>query len=181
MKLYLSIFFLLTQLASAQLRHDTKQVIIGITNGDNSSHVTLSMFEKKGNQWVQVDKAWKGRIGRKGLAWGLGIHPAQKGLTKKEGDGRAPAGIFNIGGAYGYATTIKKNKLLPYRKITTKDLWVEDSKSPYYNLHIILKNQPSTPWQLKAQMRQNDYAHSLKLFISHNAASKAKAGKAETT
>lgn len=177
MKTLLISFLLLTQFTFAQLKQHTKQVIIGVANGPNSSHVTLSMFEKKNNQWVQIDQAWKGRIGRNGLAWGLGMHPAQKGLYKKEGDGRAPAGIFDIGGAYGYATTIKKNKLLPYRQITVRDLWVEDSKSKYYNQHLVLKHPPKTTWQKKAQMRQNDHAHSLKLHIGHNTPTKAKPAK----
>ena len=33
-------------------------------------------------------------LGRKGLAWGRGLHPLMAGTAKQEGDGRAPAGVF---------------------------------------------------------------------------------------
>lgn len=41
---------------------------------------------------------------------------------------------------------------------------------PLYNQHFVLKHDPVTPWEFKQQMKLNDYAHSLKLFIRHNAA-----------
>ena len=162
-----------TGIASAQLPANTRQLIIGIAPNNNSSHVTLSVFEKNANSWQQQGSAWNGRLGRNGLAWGIGLHPAGlSGLQKKEGDGRSPAGLFKIGSgssyAFGYAPSIKKNPNLPYKQITTKDLWVEDSKSTNYNRHILLGHTPKSTWEKKAQMRQGDYAHSLKLFIAHN-------------
>ena len=177
----LSLFPLLT--ASAQVPADTKQVIIGIAPSWKSSYVTLSVFERanSASQWQINGQGWKGRLGRTGLAWGLGIHNAEaiqtssSKLIKKEGDGRAPAGIFRIGGAYGYTAGIQKNPALPYRQITTKDLWVEDSNSVHYNRHLILKHDPKTTWEKKAQMRQGDTAHSLKLFIAHNSPDRGRA------
>lgn len=49
-------------------------------------------------------------------------------------------------------------------------MWVDDPASPLYNQHFVLKHDPVTPWEFKQQMKLNDYAHSLKLFIRHNAA-----------
>ena len=57
---------------------------------------------------------------------------------------------------------------MSYRQVTTRDLWVEDPASPHYNKHLILSHEPRDPWEKKAQMRQNDYPHSLKLFVAHN-------------
>ncbi len=176
----LSLFPLLMT-ANAQIPADSRQVIVGIAPSWNSSHVTLSVFERPSAnaQWQPNGQGWKGRLGRKGLSWGLGVHNAgaiqtsSNKLIKKEGDGRAPAGIFRIGGAYGYApsSAIQKKSSLPYRQITTKDLWVEDSSSPFYNRHLIIDHEPKSSFEKKAQMRQGDTAHSLKLFIAHNAAS----------
>jgi L,D-peptidoglycan transpeptidase YkuD (ErfK/YbiS/YcfS/YnhG family) len=39
-----------------------------------------------------------------------------------------------------------------------------------YNRHLTLDHEPRTEWEKKAQMRQNDYPHSLKLYIGHNTA-----------
>ena len=57
---------------------------------------------------------------------------------------------------------------MKYRQITSRDLWVEDPTSPHYNRHLVLNREPLESWEKKAQMRQNDYPHSLKLFIAHN-------------
>lgn len=165
--------FLTSTLAHSQLPKNTSQLIIGIAPDSNSSHVTLSIFEKNTAGWKQTSKAWKARLGRNGLAWGIGLHPANlTGIRKKEGDGRSPAGLFRIGSesgyAFGYAPAIQKLPSLPYKQITSKDLWVEDTHSPYYNRHILIPHEPKTSWEKKAQMRQGDYAHSLKLFIAHN-------------
>lgn len=166
----LAILILTTLCASAQIPRECTQAIIGLTNGWNSSHVTLTLHLKDGRSWKPIGKPWNGRLGRNGLAWGRGIHPSIKSNApvKREGDKRAPAGIFKIGGAYGYAATILRHPSLPYRRISPRDLWVEDPASPHYNKHLVLPHPPHTTWEKKAQMRQNDHAHSLKLYIAHN-------------
>lgn len=157
----------------AALPDNCEQVLVGIAPNWNSSYVTLTLYEKKGfakKTWKAQGSSWKGRLGRNGLVWGRGIHPVVPDniRTKREGDGRAPAGMFQLGGAYGYASSVKKSPLLPYRQITTRDLWYEDSSSPFYNQHRIIEHEPRTTSEKKAQMKQGDHAHSLKLFIEHN-------------
>lgn len=153
----------------------SKQAVVSYANSWNSSYADLYLYERKGAQWTKVGGPMKVRLGRKGSAWGLGIHKPPSGATlKKEGDVKSPAGIFYIGGAWGDAAAIQKHPQLSYRKVTPRDLWVEDSKSPYYNQHKILPHIPKTVWEKKAQMKQNDHAHSLKLFIAHNPPPKAK-------
>lgn len=160
--------------AQAQIPADCTQIIVGTSQGWNSSYASLTLFEKKSEkksaQWQIAIKTWQARLGKNGLAWGAGIHPTPESSApiKKEGDLRAPAGIFKIGGAYGYAAKITCLETLPYRQITERDLWIEDQKSPYYNQHLVLNASPITTWQQQAQMRQNDHAHSLKLYIAHN-------------
>ncbi|BCX50255.1 transpeptidase [Haloferula helveola] len=170
--------FLLTAIAAlGNLTSGSSQCVVGISEGWNSSHVTLTAYEKKGGKWVKALGPWPGRLGKSGLVWGAGIHPLPQGATtKKEGDWKAPGGVFHIGGAWGYDAQIKKHPKLFYRKITTRDLWVEDSSSSSYNRHLILDHEPATAWEKKQQMRQNDPAHSLKLFIAHNAAPKIQPG-----
>lgn len=148
---------------------DSRQVVVGLAQSWQSSHATLTLYEVRGNQWTKVEGPFKVRLGRNGLVWGVGVHKNPRGATlKREGDGKSPAGIFYIGGAWGDAPSIKKHPRLPYRKVTPRDLWVEDSKSKYYNQHLVLPHDPRTTWEKDAQMKQNDYAHSLKLFIAHN-------------
>ena len=177
MKLLATLFALLTPLSlQAQIVPEkTQQAIVSHSSSWASSHAEMYLYEREsGGAWKQVKGPIKARLGRKGSAWGIGLQKNPTGATmKKEGDGKSPAGVFEIGGAWGDATNIKKHPKLPYRKVTPRDLWVEDSKSKHYNQHLILDHAPKTTWEKKQQMKQNDHAHSLKLFIKHNAAPNA--------
>lgn len=161
-----------------ELSPNTQQAIVGIASNWDSSYVTLTFYERaKGGQWKQSGSSWKGRLGRSGLAWGRGLSPVPEGVRmKKEGDMRAPAGVFFVGGAWGYDSSIKKSPELSYVQVTSRDLWFEDVSSPYYNQYMRIPHEPSTTAEKKAQMKQGDYAHSLKLFIAHNAYPNAKPG-----
>lgn len=163
--------------AAFELPGKSSQCVVGTAKNWNTSTVTLRAYEKRDGKWTQVIGPWEGRLGRDGLVWGLGINPRPKDAkTKTEGDWRAPAGVFYIGGAWGYDKAIRKNAKLPYRQVTSRDLWVDDGASPQYNQHVLLDHEPATAWEKKQQMKQGDYPHSLKLFIAHNAPPKAVPG-----
>ena len=152
-----------------ELAPETQQCLVGVASNWDSSYVTLTLYERKGGGWKPVGSSWKGRLGKSGLAWGRGISPVPQGARmKKEGDMRAPAGVFYIGGAWGYAPSIQKAPSLSYVQVGTRDLWYEDVNSPYYNQYRRIEHEPKTREEKKAQMKQGDYAHSLKLFVAHN-------------
>jgi L,D-peptidoglycan transpeptidase YkuD (ErfK/YbiS/YcfS/YnhG family) len=157
--------------AAFELPSRSSQCLVGIADGWDSSTVTLCFYEKHEGRWAAAGAPWKARLGAKGLIWGHGLHPVPAEVaTKKEGDLRSPAGVFSIGGAWGSDAKIEKHPELVYHRVTSRDLWVEDSGSPQYNRHVILDHEPMTAWEKKQQMKQNDPVHSLKLFIGHNAA-----------
>lgn len=170
LRLILLSLTLVGAVAAEVMPQRSTQCLVGLADGWNDSRVTLSWYEKKDGKWRQVGESWSARLGREGLAWGLGLHPNPKGATlKKEGDWRSPAGVFAIGGVWGYERSIEKNRKLPYTQITSRHLWVEDPESEHYNRQVVLDHEPREAWEKKAQMRQDDPAHSLKLFIAHNA------------
>lgn len=169
MRSLLLLLALLLPVSAFELPRGSTQAVVGVTDGWDSSTVTVRFYEKSGDTWHVVAGPWTGRVGREGLAWGRGLHPAMEGARKREGDWRAPAGVFHIGGAWGYDAAIRKHPRLPYRQVTTRDLWVEDPRSPHYNHHLVLDHEPRPGWEQEAQMKQNDHPHSLKLFIAHNA------------
>jgi L,D-peptidoglycan transpeptidase YkuD (ErfK/YbiS/YcfS/YnhG family) len=177
MKSWLGLLFLTTISHAFELPKASTQCLVGTAKDWNSSHVTLQLYQKSGKQWQKVGTAWKGRLGKNGLVWGLGLHPTPaKAAIKAEGDGRTPAGVFRIGGAWGAEAQIRKHPKLPYHQVTSRDLWVEDPASLSYNQHVILPHEPATAWEKKQQMKQDDYAHKLKLFIAHNAPPKVVKG-----
>jgi L,D-peptidoglycan transpeptidase YkuD (ErfK/YbiS/YcfS/YnhG family) len=153
-----------------ELPGDCRQCVVGVAPDWDSSDAKVSIWEKRGGDWERTAGPWAARLGKKGLVWGLGLHPAPEGVaTKREGDGRAPAGVFKIGAAWGYEADVERNPTLPYARITPNDLWVEDPVSADYNRHVRLARAPVTAWEKKQQMKQGDSAHALKLFIAHNA------------
>ena len=177
--LFAAVFALVAHLSAAafQLPTSSSQCLVGVADDWNSSQVTLTLYQKSGGKWVADGSSWQGRLGRSGLVWGSGLHPVPAGAaTKREGDMRSPAGVFRIGGVWGYESSVRKHPSLPYRKVTPRDLWVEDPASTQYNRHVVLDHDPATAWEKKQQMKQDDPAHSLKLFIAHNAPPKVVSG-----
>lgn len=160
-----------------QLPAASSQCLVGVADDWDSSSATLRFYQKAGGRWTADGPPWQARLGRDGLVWGLGIHALPNGAaTKKEGDWRSPAGVFAIGGVWGYEPAVRKHPAMAYRQITPRDLWVEDPASPHYNLNLILPHAPASPWEKKQQMKQSDPAHALKLFIAHNAPPKVVPG-----
>lgn len=152
---------------------DCQQAILGIADSWDSSRVTLSLVEKRGNTWVRVLGPIPGRLGKNGLVWGLGVHRNPSGATiKAEGDGRSPAGIFRLGGLWvTNRQPVKHDRRIPEVKVGPADLWVSDFNTPHlYNRWVRLDHPARTAWEKREQMRQSDYAHSIKLLICHNTA-----------
>lgn len=171
-RLFLFLFLLVSLAADAVVPAQTSQAIIGVAEGWNSSHVTLSLVERlPGGAWQRVLGPIPGRLGNNGLVWGLGLHPNPRGaVVKKEGDGRSPAGVFALGGLWTTnRTPVKHDRRIPEVKVGPRDLWVSDVSRPtLYNRHVRLDHPAATPWELHEQMRQTDYPHSIKLLIRHN-------------
>ena len=156
----------------ARMPHSCEQAIVGIAEDWNSSHVTLSLMEKTHDgRWMRVLGPIPGRLGRAGLAWGLGVHSNPRGAaTKREGDGRSPAGIFELGGLWvTNSTPVAHHEDIPYVKVGPGDLWVTDPAYPkLHNRHVRLSRPAATAWEKKEQMRQTDYPHSIKMLVHHN-------------
>lgn len=154
------------------LPDNCQQAILCLAPDWQSSEGTFSLWTRTpGATWHRETPDIPTRMGDKGLAWGRGIHPEPPlELQKKEGDWKAPAGVFEIGAAFGYPETFPVQKGQPYIQVKTGELWVADTTSPYYNQHISLGGRaPETDWEKHEQMRLGDPCHSLKLFIAHNA------------
>ena len=109
----------------------SQQMILVISPDWNSSKASLRRFARVEGRWTPLAPAVAVVIGKSGSAWGLGLHSPQPGLQKREGDGRAPAGIFAIGPAFGYAKTV--SSALEYRAMSASDYCIDVSESPLYN------------------------------------------------
>ncbi|MDR0534112.1 MAG: L,D-transpeptidase family protein [Verrucomicrobiales bacterium] len=168
---FLLFCFLAIGVRAFTLPPGSQQLVLGIADDWQSSRITLQCFEKQNdNRWLTVSGSIPARGGRDGLVWGRGLNPlTANSIVKKEGDWKTPCGVFAIGGAYGYAASVRKHANLPYHQIVPGDLWVSDTSSPQYNQFVALGHPAVSAWEKHEQMRLNDPSHSLKLFIAHNA------------
>src|SRR2546430_9365020 len=86
------------------LPDDCTQLIVGIAPTSNAMRGELRLFERaRGGNWTAVSGPFPCLCGKNGIAWGTGLAGQNDpGLRKKERDGRAPAGVFEIGQVFGY-------------------------------------------------------------------------------
>ncbi|WP_462168546.1 L,D-transpeptidase family protein [Pseudoalteromonas lipolytica] len=166
----------LTACASSQqytpvIDNTHQQLVVVVANGSDAIDATLYRFEKKGRQWQQQGDQHAVVLGRTGLAWGVGLHPAQAGLQKQEGDGKAPAGIFELGTAFGYLDTLQTN--LSYQAMTANDYCIDVKGSPFYNQLVdksevgdaAVKN--SSEWMRRDIYSQDDL-YKKGIVVKHN-------------
>jgi L,D-peptidoglycan transpeptidase YkuD (ErfK/YbiS/YcfS/YnhG family) len=117
-----------------------------------SHQAQLGAWQKQGNEWHRVYFV-SAVIGRNGLA-PLG--------EKKEGDGKTPSGIFPLGPAFGYASSM--NTGLLYRQATDNDFWVDDMRSLQYNQWV--RGTPSA--SSFERMKRPDNLYQYGIIIGYN-------------
>ena len=117
--------------------------------GDTMSgtKVTIQTYEKKKGEWRRALKKIKGVIGKNGFA-----------VNKKEGDGKAPVGIYSFGTAFGSKAKPAGVKL-DYRKTTAYDYWIDDQTSNDYNKWKTYKGNPSEKWKSFERMNHELYKY----------------------
>jgi L,D-peptidoglycan transpeptidase YkuD (ErfK/YbiS/YcfS/YnhG family) len=113
---------------------ESRQLVVVTVPTWNSDAGVLRRFQRDSanGHWVEVDGPTEVTIGRAGAAWGRGLHPPQpSGPQKKEGDGRAPAGVFAIGEAFGYGDRVATG--LTYAPMQPTQYCIDVPDSPLYN------------------------------------------------
>jgi len=145
---------------------DTKQLIVVTTKNWSTSNGTLQRFEKEGSSWEKVGKAINIKLGRNGLGWGIGLHTTPKNAKyiKKEGDGKAPAGIFSLKQAFGYGS-FKVN--YPYEVYTETDHCVDDVNSKLYNT-IVDSKKVNIDYKSKEHMKFPKDYYKYGIVVNHN-------------
>ncbi|MDQ3557225.1 MAG: hypothetical protein M3409_10695 [Gemmatimonadota bacterium] len=151
------------------------QAIVAITADWDAVDAMLRRFERADADapWAAVGEPIPAAVGRTGLAWGTGIHGGREGAgpVKREGDGRAPAGIFALSSAFGYAPAAEVPWIrLPYQQATASLECVDDVGSAHYN-RIVDRGRIAAPdWNSHEEMRRPDALYSLGVVADHNAA-----------
>ena len=165
MKKNLLLSLLLTLGAYAQMP-DTKQLIVVSTQSWSTPQGSLQRYEKEGKAWHKVGKAIAIKLGRNGLGWGIGLHttPKDAKIIKKEGDGKAPAGIFELKQAFGYFPFVVE---YPYEVYKATNHCVDDVNSKLYN-KIVDSTKVAVDYKSKEHMRFPENYYKYGVVVNHN-------------
>jgi D-alanyl-D-alanine dipeptidase len=150
----------------------SRQLILVTTQGWDSVEGTLQRFERKKSKsaWQPVGPAFPVVVGRGGLGWGAGLNKETgDGPVKKEGDGKAPAGVFALGTAFGFAPASEAAWLkLPYTPLDEGTECVDDTSSRRYNLVVERSGLRDVDWKSSERMREVE-GYRWGVVVEHNA------------
>ena len=152
------------------------QMIVVTTSDWNAVAGRLQQYER-----ATVDEKWRPVggpisivVGRNGLAWGIGVVPADDAQVrsagdpvKREGDGKSPAGVFALGTTFGYASEPLRGLKMPYLNLTPSIECVDDSGSKHYN-RIVDRSVVAPDWNSSEHMRDAGEAYRWGVVIDHN-------------
>ncbi|HZF51020.1 MAG TPA: L,D-transpeptidase family protein [Polyangiaceae bacterium] len=129
-------------------------------------------YERTSAGWTPVGSPINVVLGKNGIGWGRGLHGdgapgALVGPVKKEGDGKAPAGVFAIGRAYGNDADPPMGTQVPYTQVT--DTWrcVDDGMSSKYN-QVFDSASVTSDWSSAENMLRDDHLYTRVVVVAHN-------------
>ncbi len=133
-----------------------------------AARVRLFERENAAANWRSRGDAFDASLGRTGLAWGRGLHPSGlEGPSKKEGDGKSPAGGFDLREVTGYAPEPPPGTRLAYRTAATDLRCVDDPASSFYN-RLVNETQVRKDWASAEKMRRADDLYRFVIWVGHN-------------
>jgi len=148
------------------------QLILVITDSTRATKGNLFCFTRDNSEkWKISGKSIPVVIGRSGLGWGTGLHKESEmpGFPKKmEGDGRSPAGIFNLSVVFGFAPEDQMANLkMSYVHISQMTECIDDVNSRYYNRIISKESTDSVDWHSSEKM-DTIKLYELGVVVDHN-------------
>ncbi len=159
---------------SAVVPTESRQMIVVTTASWEATSATMQRFERTDGVWEPASDLIPVVVGRSGLGWGKGLHPEQSnGLIKREGGGRAPAGIFMLTQTFGYADSVETG--LPYMHTTSDVECVDDSDSRFYN-RVLDRRMVEVDWTSHEEMRRQDELYRLGVEVAHNSTATPQGG-----
>ena len=143
-------------------------MIVVVADGWSSTHAQMFRFERSEpiGSWQKQTGPARIVLGKAGLAWGRGMVAPLAGPVKKEGDNKAPAGIFRLQSAFGYAAQNPGTKL-PYLPLTKEIVAVDDRGSRYYN-QLVDSAKVARDWKSAENMILQDDRYKWGVVVAHN-------------
>jgi zinc D-Ala-D-Ala dipeptidase len=150
----------------------SQQLVVVVTPDWNSTTGTMTRFERPTptSAWTQLGNPIPLVVGRTGIAWGVGFDDVSaEGPHKHEGDGKAPAGIFPLDTAFGFAPADSiRGVRLPYVQLLPTTDCVDDTTSSHYNTVVDKSVVPRVDWNSAEHMRQVSQ-YEIGVIVGYNA------------
>ena len=160
-----------TAAASAELER-SRQCLVVLTNDWLSTSGRLLAFQRTitGN-WKRNGFEFPVVLGRNGLGQGPGLIGLKfdSAPNKLEGDNRAPAGIFALPSAFGYASARSADWIkLPYLPVSKETEGIDDPNSRYYNKVVDRMKVAEIDWRSSERMGRNDILYRWGVIVGYN-------------
>lgn len=158
---------------AAPLMESVRQLVVVRTADWHAFTGALQRYERASasDQWHNVGAPIPVVIGRNGLSWGIGLHDVPENaepLLKLEGDGKAPAGAFTLGPAFGYDEARSVSWIrLPYIKSDATLKCIDDVGSRYYNT-LVSEGNVAKDWKSSEDMLLKTEVYRFGTVIQHN-------------
>jgi D-alanyl-D-alanine dipeptidase len=152
---------------------ESEQLVVVTTPSWTSTTGTMQRFERAtpASEWRPLASPVPVVVGRTGIAWGVGFDGVStNGPHKHEGDGKAPAGIFPLDTAFGFAPRDSmRTVMLPYVQLLPTTDCVDDPASAHYNTVVDKASVPRVDWNSAEHMREVAQ-YRIGVIVGYNAA-----------
>jgi L,D-peptidoglycan transpeptidase YkuD (ErfK/YbiS/YcfS/YnhG family) len=164
---------LVTGQSAARELDRSRQCVVVLTNDWASTSGEMRAFERAetAGSWSQRGAVTPVLTGKQGLGQGQGLVRLDFGGVppKKEGDNRAPAGVFRLSSAFGYAPPRSAAWVkLPYLALSSQIEGIDDPNSRYYNTLVDRSTIAKIDWRSSEQMRRDDVRYKWGVVVEHN-------------
>jgi L,D-peptidoglycan transpeptidase YkuD (ErfK/YbiS/YcfS/YnhG family) len=146
----------------------SRQLLLSVSADWDSTRAELQAYERPTARepWRTVGTPFDASLGRSGLAWGRGLQrPGLEGPQKREGDGRSPAGVFELREVTGYGPP--PTTRMPYRTASSTLRCVDDPASRFYN-RLVDEASVKRDWSSAEDMHRSDELYERVVWVGHN-------------
>jgi L,D-peptidoglycan transpeptidase YkuD (ErfK/YbiS/YcfS/YnhG family) len=166
---------------STPIPNESRQMILVLSQSWAAVPARLQRYERTSalTAWAAVGPEIPVVLGKKGMGWGQGLHNPSNALNqdfRKEGDKRAPAGVFSLGTVFGLAPAKEVAPWLkmPYLHLTEPIRCIGANESRYYN-QIVDTSKVKHDWQkdsdneaMRYEAIRDEGAYHWGIFVNHN-------------
>jgi L,D-peptidoglycan transpeptidase YkuD (ErfK/YbiS/YcfS/YnhG family) len=152
----------------------SRQCVVVLTDNWKSTTGVLNLFGRSNSAAEWKEELGPGLavvVGKNGLGLGRGLIPLNLdgAPRKQEGDNRAPAGLFRLSSAFGYAPKRSARWIrLPYLALTEQIEGIDDPNSRYYNKLVDRSQVANIDWRSSEKMKRDDVLYKWGLVVDHN-------------